>query len=139
MDRTQLVTELERDAAAEAEEAHHRFARAQALREQARLLRESAEATTDIAATSRFDAIDGVLRQAGSPLSPTEIGQALAAAGRAGGSRQTLTASLDYLRKQQRVVRVGLGSMRPRRERDGTVAGGLSAGADAGSLPRGWP
>ncbi len=109
MDRTQLIAELERDAAAEAEEAHRRFARAHALREQARLLREGAEAPTDIAAMSRVDAIVAVLRQAGGSMSPAEIGQALVAAGRAEDTRQTLTASLDYLRKQQRVVRVGRG------------------------------
>ncbi|QBI21041.1 hypothetical protein ER308_16655 [Egibacter rhizosphaerae] len=109
MSRTDRITELEREIAVEMEQASLHFARAAALREEVRLLREGAQVATDVAAMSRVDAIVAVLRHAGAPMSPTEIGRALVAAGRAEDSRQTLTASLDYLRKQERIVRVGRG------------------------------
>ena len=107
--RTERIAELEAAIAEEMEQAQRHFARAAALREEARLLREGSAVATDVAAASRVDAIVAVLRQGGAPLSPTEIGRALVAAGRPEDSRQAITASLDYLRKQDRVVRVGRG------------------------------
>ena len=107
--RTERIGELEAAIAEEMEQAQCHFARAAALREEARLLREGAAVATDVAAASRVDAIVAVLRQAGGPLSPSEIDRALVAAGRPEDFRQAITASLDYLRKQDRVVRVGRG------------------------------
>lgn len=43
-------------------------------------MREGAQVATDVAAMSRVDAIVAVLRQAGAPMSPTEIGRAQAVA-----------------------------------------------------------
>ena len=109
MSRTNRITELAREIAVEMEQASLHFARAAALREEVRLLRDGSAVATDVAAASRVDAIVAVLRQAAAPLSPTEIGRALVAAGRPEDSRQAITASLDYLRKQDRVVRVARG------------------------------
>ncbi len=107
--RSERIAELEAASAEAMEQAQLHFARAAALGEEARLLREGSQVATDVAALSRVDAIVAVLREAAAPLSPAQIGEALVAAGRPEDSRQTITASLDYLRKQDRVVRVGRG------------------------------
>ena len=107
--RSERIAELEAASAEAMEQAQLHFARAAALGEEARLLREGSQVATDVAALSRVDAIVAVLREAAGPLSPTEIGRALVAAGRPEDSRQAITASLDYLRKQDRIVRVGRG------------------------------
>ena len=109
LSRAERIAELEHAAAEAMEEASRSFARARALREEARLLREGAEVATHLAAMSRVDAIVAVLRQAGAPMSPTEIGRALVAGGRPEDSRQTITATLSYLVERGRVMRVGRG------------------------------
>ena len=58
---------------------------------------------------SRVDAIVAVLRQAGVPMTSTEIGRALVAGGRPDDSRQTITATLSYLVQSGRVMKVGRG------------------------------
>lgn len=102
------ITELE----ARAAELHEIVAAATAelagIRSELEVLRSGSHAATDLAELSRTDAIVAVLRQQGSAMSPNEIEARLADGGLT-ISRNKTTATLAYLMKQSRVLRVSRG------------------------------
>ena len=71
-------------------------------------LRVGVALTDELAALPRTEAIVNVLRSAKSPLTPTEITSRLVHAGR-NDDRRSVTATLDYLMKQEQVLRPAKG------------------------------
>lgn len=113
MGLTELIAEAEREVAA-AEDALV-AARADAAAAVARLtsLRGAVEPAGDLGSLSRTDAIMAVLGRAGGPLQTGEIIEAMVMGGREADSPNEVTATLAYLIKQGRAVRVGRGIYAP--------------------------
>ena len=108
MSRTQRIAEVEAELAAQRAEVTEALARLRGLDAELEALRAGVVVADEPEAMPRTEAILAVLRQADGSLSPTGIVERLHAAGRDDSAR-AVTATLDHLRKQGRVEKVGRG------------------------------
>lgn len=109
MDRTRRIDELERTIAEERELASMHFARALGAEAELRWLRTGKRLESELGGLPRTEAIVEVLRQAGTPRSPSQIAEALRAAGRSDDSANKINATLTHLTRTGRVIKVGRG------------------------------
>jgi hypothetical protein len=108
MKTTELITKLEAQRDVLRTSVNHMMAELRGVDAQLASLKSGIALNGDLATLPRTDAIVTVLRSAAGTLSPTEITRSLTAAGR-NESLRSITATLDYLKKKERVSQAAPG------------------------------
>jgi hypothetical protein len=108
MKTTELITKLEAQRDVLRTSVNHMMAELRGVDAQLASLKSGIALNGDLATLPRTDVIVTVLRSAAGTLSPTEITRRLTAAGR-NESLRSITATLDYLKKKERVIQAAPG------------------------------